>query len=497
MASQLRVASKRKTIRRNYAEFNSLEKTEMDEADLLELQANEDGEFESLEDEKDRDLSITSDWETRKVAVNDENYRREQDMYQQQMRLLNEKELVIERERKLIEMKEGLALRQKRLQEMEKELASRSAELERYEEHVFNPNTEGKDWRKEREKDVDSWVQKAEKTTLKNPIHGHANRKVKFTGADKVTHEYTDELGANTQPHYNRDQLFEDAMALIHDNDLTTCRQTGTSRLKTMGLMPEQLQCKGRRSEPLIDLGDRLEPKASMQKHRSSSRINPGTSMTAPIIGTLDDGESICSHDSKISMDINNSDRSETEKRKLKSGMYAKIADDVVRQLKWPHKKLAARWVPARLQMNQLSFEQVVAGELGIIQRSNDPEEVRGRIHILQKIAYWNMQNEGWNRVREVYMSILHAIEEGDANFRSQFDEYDSMFPVKRHTTNTKKAVSKRDTFWCRAYNKGQCGEDTPHKAMVAGTERTVHHICANCWKLGRKEKHPDTDQRV
>lgn len=85
------------------------------------------------------------------------------------------------------------------------------------------------------------------------------------------------------------------------------------------------------------------------------------------VIGQLDNGESICSHDSKVSLEANKSDKSDTAKRKLKSGMYAKVADDVVRQLKWPHKKLATQWVPNRLQMNQLSFEQVVAGELNLI----------------------------------------------------------------------------------------------------------------------------------
>lgn len=262
-----------------------------------------------------------------------------------------------------------------------------------------------------------------------------------------------------------------------------------------MGLTRQQLlERKGRRSEPLIDLPDNQHSRG-LQKQASTSRIK-GTEAQAsiPIIGGLDDGESISSHDSKFSAEVNRSDKSDTEKKKLKSGMYAKVADDVVKQLKWPHKKLATRWVPSRLQMNQLTFEHVVAGELAIIQRATDPEEVRSRLHILQKVAYWNMQNEGWSRVREVYMSILHSIEEGEATFKSTFNEYDPMFPVKRSTMQNKKQITRKETFWCKAYNKGQCSEESPHKAMVAGMERTVQHICANCWKQGKKERHPDSD---
>lgn len=47
------------------------------------------------------------------LAVSDENYKKEQDHYQQQLRMLKEKEMVIEHERKLLELKEGLVQREK------------------------------------------------------------------------------------------------------------------------------------------------------------------------------------------------------------------------------------------------------------------------------------------------------------------------------------------------------------------------------------------------
>lgn len=63
-------------------------------------------------------------------------------------------------------------------------------------------------------------------------------------------------------------------------------------------------------------------------------------------------------------------------------------------------------------------------------------------------------------------MSILHSIEEGEANFKSSFDEYDAMFPVCRNTAG-RKLNNKKEIFWCKAYNKGSCSEESPHKAMV------------------------------
>lgn len=501
MATAILNANKRRKAWVNYLKLNTIGHTEMAEndAELLELRAQERGEFESeFEDESvAEETENQEDWELCMQAVNDENYKKERDMYEREMKMLAQREKVIERERKLLEMKEGLAQRHKQIRQMEVDLNKRTAILNRYEEKIIDNSAEN--WLEAKNKDIDEWVEKTGTVQV-----GQKGKQVQFDstiGSGATMHINATGKQSNAlnvpKPNYNRDELYENAMALTNDNDLITCRETGTFRLRGMGLAQEQITNKrGRRSEPLGEPHLCEGPK-TMSKQSSTSRLMeriPATMMVNnPVIGKLDDGESLCSHDSKISIDVQKSDQPE-DKRKLKSGMYAKVADDVVRQLKWPHKKLATRWVPNKLQMNQLTFEQVVAGELAIIQRSLDPEEVRSRIHILQKIAYWNMQGEGWPRVHEVYMSILHAIEEGEANFKSSFDEYDPMFPVKRYSSQHKKGANKRDSFWCRAYNRGQCSEDSPHKATVAGTERTVLHICASCWKQGRKEKHAETD---
>lgn len=502
MAFAMLSAGKRRKTKVDYAKLNSVGQMNMEEADLLELQADEKGEFDAaaldteFEEEGHDDASQMSDWNQRVLAVNDENYKKERDNYEREMKLLADRERVIERERHLLEMKEGLAQKQKEIQKMERELANRTAMLNRYEENIY-PKISG-NWQERKNQDIDEWVAETGRRHLVQ-----TGKQVHFTNTidPRLTEHNLEQLRHSQQDRAergNKDLLFEGAMALTNDNELVMCRETGTSRLRTMGLMPEQLLKKGRRSEPLTDPVGKEEK--NLVKQASTSRL-PGTTRqtnvmtTNPVIGKVDDGESLCSHDSKICLEVVRSEKSDGEKKhKLKSGMYAKVADDIVKQLKWPHKRLSTRWVPTRLQMNQLTFEQVVAGELAIIQKSTDPEEVRSRIHILQKVAYWNMQSEGWSRVREVYMSILHSIEEGDANFKSSFDEFDPMFPIKRQLNTNKKPSTKRDTYWCRAYNRGLCTEESPHKASIAGVERQVQHICANCWKVGKKERHPEND---
>lgn len=81
MAHKFEVAGKRKTARINYSKFNSTGRTEMDGDNLLKLQAEEDGEFEFEQNESEEENQ--EEWEQRRTAVNDKNYKREQEHYQQ------------------------------------------------------------------------------------------------------------------------------------------------------------------------------------------------------------------------------------------------------------------------------------------------------------------------------------------------------------------------------------------------------------------------------
>lgn len=475
MAYSLLAAGKRVRKIKDYAKLNAVGTTDEDllvEADAVQLLGNPEGNEDASHAESSDDSEISfndENWSQRRLAVSDENYKKEEENYQAYMRLLNERELVLEREKKLLEMKEATRDRQKRLRKMEREIAARNAVLDRYDDE--NTILEGenvplveneftREWPTEKTQAVNSWVQgtnRPKSVKAKSSTKKASDKQVQFSCAERT---------------------LNDAMKLADDNNLIICRDSGTSRLNSLGLSRDQLLQSG------VGVGTKSKAPVGPTKSTQQTKL-------PPVVGAVDDGESICSFGTRASHEANRSDKSEN--RKIRSGMYDKIADDVVMKLKWPHKKLPVRWVTEKPTMQQMSFEQVVAGELSIIQKATDPEEVRSRIHILKKLACWNMQDQGWPRVREVYIAILHSIEEGESTWKSTFDSYDPVFPVKMKSLN-KKFAGKKDVFWCRAFNRGECSQESGHKAVIAGQERVVLHICATCWKHGKKEKHRETE---
>lgn len=328
--------------------FKNMVQTDMaSQEELLDINALDDGEFE-LEDQN---------WDARKLAVSDARFSAQQQAFKDEMDKLTERELIIQREKEILDMKERMVARQQELQVMERELAARNAALSRFEHADRELSTDR----------VVTWLD----SNQAGGIGAEWARASASTGAPRAN--------APGDP-------YSSAMALVNEDNLVTCTETGVSRLQSS----HKLQ-RAPKSEPV--LGERVRSSMGRPPYPTAVPLRP-----TPVIGQQDDGESIISCHTNFSCEAVKSESSENKKR-VKSGMYDKIADDVVRKLKWPHKKLDSRWVSPRPLVHQLSFEHVVAGEIAIIMRSNNPEEVRCRLHILQKLAYWNLQAEGWARV--------------------------------------------------------------------------------------------------
>lgn len=66
-----------------------------------------------------------AEWQVRRQAVSDENFRRQYDEFQAKMAELNERELVIERETKLMEMKAQMQEREEKVRQAEREMAAK------------------------------------------------------------------------------------------------------------------------------------------------------------------------------------------------------------------------------------------------------------------------------------------------------------------------------------------------------------------------------------
>lgn len=448
---------KRTCVVRNYSRLHAEGFPDSEVEEMANFGAEEDPGDDLLQNELEEENP--QNWEERRQAVSDVNWKKQQDEFQAEMARLNERELVLEREKDLIDMKEKMFARQQKIKNMEKDIAVRHAAISRYDE-VVSLGTGAPDGK------VTHWL----RNQTIEPGAVERNERENLVAHNRNASRQNTTRSVNDP--------YVSAMQLADDTNLVPCRQTGVSRLNAFGLAPKKLQRSGR-SEPV--LGEKYE----------SSRTRRVNFEQPPVIGRQDDGESVRSFHSQNSIDANKSDTSESRK-KVKSGMYDKVADDVVMKLKWPHKKLDPRWVSRRPLMNQLQFEHVVAGEIAIILRSSNPDEVRCRLHILQKLAYWNLQEQGWPRVRDIYTGILHRLEEGEATWSATFDEYDMAFPIR--VSVNKGVPGKREVFWCKDFNKGACSLDSGHKATIAGRERVVSHICAACWKQGKREKHAESD---
>ena len=70
--------------------------------------------------------------------------------------------------------------------------------------------------------------------------------------------------------------------------------------------------------------------------------------------------------------------------------------------------------MPGKMQVNQLQFKHIIAGEIKIIMNSPNMDEVHCRLRLIQKLAHWKLQSSEWSKVRNAYTAILNAIEEGE-----------------------------------------------------------------------------------
>ena len=96
------------------------------------------------------------------------------------------------------------------------------------------------------------------------------------------------------------------------------------------------------------------------------------------------------------------------------------------------------RYVTSSLAFHQLNFCQFVGGECCTILKTENDDELFGRLRILSKIAYLFDECKDWDKARNAYFAILSSIEEGEAYWTSTFGHYDVMCPPKIEETTPK-----------------------------------------------------------
>ena len=181
----------------------------------------------------------------------------------------------------------------------------------------------------------------------------------------------------------------------------------------------------------------------------------------------------------------------------VKSGFLDKPRSNVLVKHKWPHMNQDPRYVTEVLSFNELNFCQFVGGECRTILRTEDLEEIYGRLRVLAKIAYLYNQCCSWERARATYYAIVGSIEEGEASWSSSFGHYNLMCPAPvtetknndtKITEHRTQAISKsrnpvKKDYFCREYQKGKCLVQAPHKAWIRNAYEVVEHFCSVCYR--------------
>ena len=283
-------------------------------------------------------------------------------------------------------------------------------------------------------------------------------------------------------------------------------------------------QCKAVDSYPVKDSLTATEHRQIIEedKPKKTSRTRSQTRNAVTEEAMESDGESVitaCSFRTRVS--VNSRYKSDSVRMakiggkniegikklsELKSGFLDKPMSQVVVKHKWPHMNQNPRYITEALTFHQLSFPQFVRGECRTIMKTDNMNELYGRLRILSKVAYLYDQCKSWDRARSVYFAIISSIEEGEAGWNGSFGHYDLMCvpPLEQKSEKSDqkppivrpKQPQKRDYF-CKEFQKGECMLTAPHKAWIRNTYESVDHFCMQCMraKLGKLNHIPGSEQ--
>ena len=113
-----------------------------------------------------------------------------------------------------------------------------------------------------------------------------------------------------------------------------------------------------------------------------------------------------------------------------------------------------------------------MAEELLTISRVRDQEEFEGRIRLLEKIAFWNLQsNVQWPQVRNAYAVILRDIENHLSGWECDYIKYKHILHERIQIKGEKnEKIDKwenkktRQVWFCKAFQTDEgCNEESNH----------------------------------
>ena len=210
--------------------------------------------------------------------------------------------------------------------------------------------------------------------------------------------------------------------------------------------------------------------------------------------------------DSDTSTSHSHTTKSKKRTKKIRSGIKDKPHDKVKLKLSWPQSALKYEYTSRTpIPFNKLNVFQFAAGELEIIRKSNISDiERNGRLSLLNKIFYYAADFE-WAVILDFYAAWLKMIETGEKKWNDDTTMLEVRMlvgqksGVKRKTQKYSTATAgydrNDDSIWfCSLYQRNKCSyKESTHKMEIRGKERTVHHICASCYRKDKNRfKHPE-----
>lgn len=244
---------------------------------------------------------------------------------------------------------------------------------------------------------------------------------------------------------------------------------------------------------------------------------------------------------SSDTMSSEDSSLSESEKRKhrrsrrkrskkgrtIKSGVKAKA-----HKIRLKTSELCAQAMldeehyPGNFDLEHLTFDQLVAGELEICTMIDiSRKERNARLKILKLLAYF-AQLLPQNSLLEVYKAVILKVEKGQYSWSEELTvKVENMLDRAVSKNNAKRESEKKleresnhkigekqdkknkkefgvalkngeKIIYCAEYNKGKCDKENSHEGKFGGRDVFKHHICRNCLMTDKeKRSHSEQDE--
>ena len=171
--------------------------------------------------------------------------------------------------------------------------------------------------------------------------------------------------------------------------------------------------------------------------------------------------------------------------------MLARPSDNIKSVEVWPQFSLQYGYAAAPIRFEDMSFDQLVAGELKTIMACSDIIETRGRLSLLFRITHLKTRGYLWGVLRAFYAAVVRAIEQHEATWASDWKAIEEFCidPSDRVHTRIDKVAKptekRKDEWFCKNFNRVEgCQLHPPHEAMVGRPphRRQVKHFCAQCY---------------